>query len=220
MKTLPAKRNISGLTLVEVLVVICVSGVLVTLLLSSLTRVKPRRQIQCVANQHQIALGLIIFEMDHAGKLPTQVSITNGGSFELAATGSASSLFQAFAPYLGRQPSLLICSTDTNRHAATNFSELKNANVSYFLNLDATTNATSILTGDRYLEISGKPINSGVFLQTTNLQLHWSDGFHSYLGKPMGGFSFADGHAVLIKEAELNSVLQSQPLATNRLCIP
>ena len=220
MKTLPGKGKVSGLTLIEVLVVIIVIAVLVALLLPSLTRVRSGRQIQCLANQRQIALGIILFTYNHGGKFPAQVSITNGGSFEFAATGPASAHFQALAPYLGRQPYFLICLSDTNRHAATNFSELKNVNVSYFLNLDAATNPASILTGDRHLDIDGKPINSGVFPQSANLELKWSGGFHGDHSKGWGYFSFADGHAVYIGAEELNLILQKQPLATNRFCFP
>jgi hypothetical protein len=220
MKTLSTKSKISGLTLVEVLVVIFVIAVLALLLLPALSPVKSGRQIQCLANQHQIAIGFIVFADEHAGKFPAQVSITNGGSFEFAATGPASAHFQALARYLGRNPNILICSTDKARRAATNFSELKDENVSYFLNLDATTNPASILTGDRHLEIDGKPINSGVFLQTTNLQLKWSGGFHGDHGKPWGFFSFADGHAEYISAEELNLIVEKQPLATNRFCFP
>ena len=161
-----------------------------------------------------------MFAGDHAGKFTAQVSITNGGSFELAATGPASAHFQALAPYLGKQPNLLICLSDTNRHATTNFSELKNENISYFANTSAITNAASVLTGDRHLEIGGTPISSGVFLQTTNLQLNWSDGFHFNQGKPWGGFSFVDGHVQLIWAEDLNLFLQKQPLVTNRFCFP
>jgi hypothetical protein len=220
MKTLPGKRRISGLTLVEMLVVIFVIVILAALLLPARSHVKSGRQIQCLANQHQIAFGFIMFADDHAGKFPAQVSITNGGSFEFAATGPASAHFQALAPYLGKQPNLLICLSDKNRHTATNISELKNENISYFLNLNALTNAASILTGDRHLEITGKAINSGVFLQTTNLQLTWSDGFHGDHNKPWGYFSFGDGHAQFISAPELNSFLQSQPFTTNRFCFP
>ena len=190
------------------------------MLLPSLARVKSGGLIQCLANQHQIAISFIMFADDHSGKFLAQVSITNGGSFEVAASGSASAHFQALAPYLGKDPNLLICLSDKTRHAATNFSELKNENVSYFLNLDASTNPASILTGDRHLEIAGKAINSGVFLQTTNLQLTWSDGFHENHGKPWGYFSFGDGHAQLVRAQELNSFLQSQPLTTNQFCFP
>jgi len=220
MKTLHAKAKISGFTLVEVLAVIFVLFVLAALLLPMFARVKSGRMEPCMFNQHQIAISFIMFADDHSGKFPAQVSITNGGSFEIAASGSVSAHFQALAPYLGKDPNILICLSDKTRHAATNFSELKNENVSYFLNLDATTTPASILTGDRHLEIDGKPITSGVFFQTTNLQLNWSDGFHGIHGKPWGYFSFGDGHAQLVRAQELNSFLQSQPFTTNQFCFP
>ncbi len=190
------------------------------MLLPSLARVKSGRLDQCLWNQHQIAASFSMFADDNAGKFPMQVSITNGGSSEFDASGPASAHFQALAPHLGKDPNLLICWSDKTRHAATNFSELKNENVSYFLNLDATRNPNSILTGDRHLEITGKQLDSGVFLQTTNLQLNWSDGFHGHRGKPWGIFSFSDGHAQFIRAEELNLFLQRQPFATNRFCFP
>jgi hypothetical protein len=88
------------------------------------------------------------------------------------------------------------------------------------LNLDATSNAASILTGDRHLEINDKTINSGLFIYTTNQLLNWAEGFHINHGKPWGGFSFADGHAQFVRAEELNLFLQRQPLATNRFCFP
>ena len=103
---------------------------------------------------------------------------------------------------------------------ATNFSTLANTNISYFLNLDAVTNMNCILTGDRNLEFNWKPINFGIFVQTTNTMLKWSEGFHGGQGKPAGVFSFADGHVQRIGQSDLNRTLQNQPLATNRFCFP
>jgi len=76
------------------------------------------------------------------------------------------------------------------------------------------------LSGDRHLELNGKPINAGVFFQTTNALLSWSDGFHVNNGKPWGCFSFADGHAQFVRMQDLNLFLQKQPFATNRFCFP
>jgi len=78
----------------------------------------------------------------------------------------------------------------------------------------------SILSGDRNLEFNSQPIHPGIFVQTTNTMLKWSDGFHQAQGKPAGVFSFADAHAQCIRQDYLNRTLQSQPLATNRLCLP
>lgn len=221
MKTLSAKAKISGLTLIELLVVIFVIAILVAMLLPAFAPRKSGYQIQCLSNQHQIAIGLIIFEDDHNGKFPAQVSMTNGGSLEYAAIGPVSSHFQTLAPYLGKNPNLLICSTDKTRHAATNFSKLKNENISYFLNLDAITNMNSILSGDRHLEFNGKPVNAGVFVETTNAPLNWSEGFHGTYDKPWGCISFGDGHAQSFVRTEgFNLYLHEQPFATNRFCFP
>jgi hypothetical protein len=138
----------------------------------------------------------------------------------MASNGLASAQFLTIGTYLGNQPQVLICPSDKARRAATKFSTLTNINISYFLNLDAITNANSILTGDRNLEFAWKPINSGILVQTTNTMLKWSEGFHQAQGKPSGIFSFADAHAQYIRQDYLNQTLQSQPLATNRFCFP
>ncbi|HET7625680.1 MAG TPA: hypothetical protein VFM25_10495 [Verrucomicrobiae bacterium] len=56
-------------------------------------------------------------------------------------------------------PTLLICPTDKTRNPATDYRKLADQNLSYFLNLDSSTNggATTILSGDRNLEANGRP---------------------------------------------------------------
>ena len=221
MKTLSAKAKIGGFTLIEVLVVLAVLFILVALLLPGLSRAKSRGPIMCLYNQKSIALSLIMFKDDHAGKYPWQDSATNGGSLEFTSNSLVFPHFQALSEYLGKQTSVLVCPSDRARHAATNFSGLRNENISYFLNLDATTNSASIWTGDRHLENYGKPVSSGLFAYSTNMTLSWTRGFHRNAhNKPMGGLSFADGHAQLVEANGLNSFLQKQASVTNRLVIP
>jgi prepilin-type processing-associated H-X9-DG protein len=51
---------------------------------------------------------------------------------------------------------------------------------------------------------------------TTNIDLDWTGEFH-----PSGGnLAFVDGHAEWSETKELNSLIQRQPIATNRLCVP
>ncbi len=221
MKTLSAKAKIGGFTLIEVIVVLAVLFILVALLLPVFSRAKSGRVITCLVNQRQIAIGLIMFKDDHAGKYPWQDSVTNGGSLEFITNGLVFPHFQVLSAYLGNQTSVLVCPSDRVRHAATNFSGLKNENISYFVNLDATTNSASILTGDRHLENHGKPVSSGLFAYSTNMALSWTRGFHRNAhNKPMGGLSFADSHAQLVEADGLNSFLQEQASVTNRLVIP
>jgi len=226
MKTLPGKRKVSGLTLIELLVVIAVIAILAAMLLP--THSGPRRAISvmCMSNQKQIAIALIMFQDDHGGKYPWQVPATNNGSLELVSNGLASVQFLTIATNLGNRSQILICPMDKSRQAATNFSRLTNTNISYFLNLDAVTNmkntlgADSILSGDRNLEFALKQINSGIFVQTTNTMLKWSEGFHGSPNKRYGIFAFADGHAQSVRQEDLNKMLNSQPFATNRFCFP
>jgi prepilin-type N-terminal cleavage/methylation domain-containing protein/prepilin-type processing-associated H-X9-DG protein len=220
MKMLPGKGKVSGLTLIELLVVIAVIVILAAMLLPTTGGPRRARAAICMNNQRQIAIALMMFQGDYAGQYPWQVSTTNNGSLELVANGLASDQFSTLAAYLGKQPHTLICPADKARQAATNFSTLTNTNISYFLNLDAATNMNSILTGERNLEFNWKPINPGIFSQTTNTMLKWIAGFHGGQDKPYGIISFADGHVQVIQQNYLNRTLQNQPFATNRFCFP
>ncbi len=220
MKMLPGKRKVSGLTLIELLAIIAVIAILAALLLPAKTGRGRAYGPWCMSNQKQIAIALIMFQDEHGGNYPWQVSTTNNGSLELISNGLASDQFSTLAPYLGKQTRVLICPTDKARQAAASFFTLTNTNISYFLNLDAVTNMNSILSGDRNLEFNWKSIHPGFFVQNTNAPLKWTAGFHGSQDKPFGVFSFADGHAQMVRQENLNRTLQNQPLATNRFCIP
>ena len=113
---------------------------------------------------------------------------------------------------------MLICPAETSRQVATSFQALNDSNLSYFVNVDASTNEPGhvILAGDRFLQVNRKPVAHGLLNVTTNLNLSWTPNFHgSY-----GGFAFADGHMQDSRDHELTSLIASQPLATNRFSIP
>jgi prepilin-type processing-associated H-X9-DG protein len=101
----------------------------------------------------------------------------------------------------------------------TNYEALNDLNISYFLNADAShTNHPSqtFFAGDRNLELNGQAVKPGLLVVTTNVDLNWSGKLH-----PRGGnLAFADGHVEWSRTNELNSVVQRQPVVTNRLCIP
>lgn len=218
MKTLPSKAKISGLTLVEVLAVIFVLAILVVVLLPRLARNSPPRlRFQCLQNQRQIALGCVVFQDDNGGKFPWQLSVTNGGAMELSLDGHPSSQFRPLIPYVKSFP-VLICPSDSDRHAATNYETLSDQNISYFVNVDATTNkpSNSILSGDRFLVANGQPVKPGLLIVTSNLNIGWMPNIH--LNR--GSLSFEDGHAEFPNISELSSAIQQQPLATNRFAIP
>ena len=217
MKTLPSKAKISGLTLIEVLVVIAVIAVLVALLLPALSGRRPAFTAICMNNQKQIALGYSIWANDHGGEFPAQVPITSKGTMEFISTGYASLQFRALSEYM-RSPDIFVCRLDKAKQVATNCNNLRDENLSYFINVEANTNNPShtILAGDRNLQANGQPVKPGLFEVTSNLYMSWTHELHLRGGV----LAFTDSHVQFVKTNDLNSFIRSQPLATNRLCVP
>ena len=220
MKMLSGKGKVSGFTLIELLAVIAIIAIVAALLLPAKTGRGDRRIPWCMSNQRQIAIALTMFQGDHGGQYPWQVSLTNNGSLELTSNGLASDQFSILATYLGKQPQVFRCPVDKARQTASNFSTLTNTNISYFLNLDATSNSASILIGDRNLEANYKAVNSGVFLYTTNLLMNWTRELHGNNNQTRGVLSFADGHTEFVQGKRLNSIFNGQQVQTNRIVIP
>ena len=204
-------------TFVELLVVICIVAILVAMLLPALVGGGPSKMSKCMNNLKQIDLGFILFANDNQWRFPMQVSVTNGGTMEFIYSEHTFPHFQKIKDYI-HDPRCLICVFETNRQAAVSFEALNDLNISYFLNADASTNNPSrtILAGDRFLEVKGQPIQPGLFILTTNSNVNWTPNFHV----SGGVFAFADGHVEFSRNNNLNSFIQNQPLATNRLCIP
>jgi len=218
MKTLSAKAKISGFTLIELLAVLAILAILAALLLPAGTHGGKARIPWCMNNQKQIDIGFIIYAGDNTGKFPMQLSVTNGGTMEFVQKGNVFPHIKKISGFFARNTGIVICPSDVERHTATNFETLNDLNISYFLNTDASTNdpSASILTGDRNLEAVNWPVKSGLFVLTTNIYMRWTDDLHTR----RGCLSFADGHVEYVQTNRLNSIIQGQPLATNRLCVP
>jgi prepilin-type N-terminal cleavage/methylation domain-containing protein len=217
MKTLSAKAKISGLTLIELLVVICLISILAALLLPALAGGGPSNSARCMSNLKQINLGYMTWASDHAGKFPAEVGIADKGAMEFVSTGYASLQFRSLSDYL-KYPNVFFCRLDKVKQVATSTKDLRDENVSYFINVTATINNPShtILAGDRNLQASGQPVKPGLFELTTNVEMSWTHDLHL-----RGGIlAFTDGHVQFIKTNDLNSFIRSQPLATNRFCVP
>jgi prepilin-type processing-associated H-X9-DG protein len=217
MKTLSAKVKISGLTLVEVLVVLAVLFILAAMILPQLAGSHKSPLMGCLNNLKQVDLAFQIYTSDNGGKFPIKVPVTNGGTMEFIYSGHTFPHFQKISAIL-HTPQILACPLDNERHAATNFEALNDLNISYFLNADISINnpSHSILAGDRFLQANGQQVKPGLFTLTTNFNMSWTPDLH--IGR--GNLAFADGHVEVSKKDDLNSTLQNQSLATNRLCVP
>jgi prepilin-type processing-associated H-X9-DG protein len=212
------KSKTRGLTLIEVLVVLAVVIILVVLFLPSAPHERMGAMFSCVNNLKLIGLGLTMYADDNNGRFPLQVSNTNGSAMELTYSNHVFPYYTAASFNLGREPNILICPFDITRQAAASFETLNDSNVSYFLNADAVRNSStnSILSGDRFLENNGQPVNSGLFVLTTNLNMSWTPSIH----KGGGNVAWSDGSVQQTVNAGLLSIIHRQLLATNRLLIP
>ena len=212
MRTKRDSQTGSALTLVEVLVVVAVVALLFAVFIPPVShpRVTATR-IACVNNLKQVGLAFRIFAIDHGNKFPMGVSTNKGGSMEYLVTGEVFRHFEVMSNELST-PVILACPAD-NRKRATNFSVLRNANISYFLGLDALeTFPQMILAGDRNLVTNGVPVGSGLLVLTTNVTLGWSAAMHNNSGNVVLG----DGSVQMMTSGRLSDSAGS----TNRLLIP
>ena len=219
MKPHVAPRPTAALTLVEVLVVVFVLLVLAAILLPALAAAKTKHShLDCRNNLKQIGLTARIWSGDNGDKYPMEVSITNGGSMEMAAKGDVVATFQVMSNELST-PRILVCPQDANRSAAANFySGFTAKNISYFVGLDANTNSPqAFLSGDRNI-VGGK--RNGILEITRDDSLGWSSEIHNGIGN----IAFADGSVQQTTSRgtswNLREVIGHTGLTTNRLAIP
>ena len=145
-------------TLIELLVVIAIIAILASMLLPAVAKSKSKTQrIACVSNMKQTGVGIILWSMDHEGKYPWIVQVTDGGTHTLP---QAWQHFVVISNELGT-PKVLHCPTDKAKtgasdfNGANGFATLQNAALSYAAGTEASEGNTSMhLVVDR--NINGK----------------------------------------------------------------
>ena len=217
---LSPKRN-AAMSLFEVGVVIAVVMVLLVVFAPAfISRGNPSRpwKIVCINNLKQVGLAYKIWEGDNGDILPMGISITNGGSMEMVATGNVVQTFLAMSNELST-PKILICLADENRFWTNSFSGLSNSNVSYFVGVDVTNdvNPQMILSGDSNFELAGKPVKSGLVALWTNDPVAWPPATRHIKS---GNIGLADGSVQSTISSSLRSYFQQTSFVTNRLAIP
>ena len=207
------------MTLTEVLVVIVVLVALVVVLLPAFITDRPSRapRIVCVNNLKQDSLAFLMWAGDHNGKFPMEVSIANGGTMELAATGDVVATFRVMSNIL-TTPKILFCPADANHVLAKDFgANYTIKNISYFIGLDADTNRSkTFLTGDDNFAVGGVPVKSGLLEISTNAPITWTAARHKFAGN----IGFPDGSVSQTDDKLLVQKLIETGVATNRLALP
>jgi prepilin-type processing-associated H-X9-DG protein len=145
-----------------------------------------------------------------------QVSVTNGGTMELAASGVVFPHFQVLSNELNTSR-LLHCPNDENRTWATNFtSDLTDKNLSCFVNMDAVDqDGSSLLCGDRNIT-NRASAGSRLVNLTKGSTIAWTKELHS----KQGNLAFGDGNVQGLGNRRVSEVLQIPDGATNRLAVP
>jgi len=212
----PRSRQ-TAMTLVEILVVIAVITILIALLLPPRQGLGGTPGGACMNHLRQIDIGFILYTQDNGGKFPMQQSITNGGTMEFLQRNQTFPHYEKVAAYLS-PVQILICPCDKSKRAGTDYNTLSDANLSYFLNADVSTNnpSTSILAGDRNVQANGRPTTPGVLFVSTNVDVS----FTSELHPGFGVVAFADGHVEACRKSNFNEFIRRQNQPSFRLSIP
>lgn len=193
----PPHGPLHGFSLVELLTVIAIIGIVAGMLLTVLSRADKRaKRVTCINNLRETGIAFHEFSDDHNGNYPMQVPASEGGSQDYLEAAAAINgnfyfayrFFQTLSNVL-IAPKMLVCPND-NRVSATNFTLLRNANISYFSTAFAHVgDASAILAGDRNLT-NNQDTEQSRLLFTPVHPLQWTSEMHQFRGNIL----FADDH--------------------------
>lgn len=220
MRTNPGGNNSAAFTIIDAMIVIVTVVLVAGFLLPALTR--PKRygcRNNCVSNLKQVGLAMRMFSNDHEDKFPWAVSKTNGGTMEYSNSVEVFRHFLAVSNELA-SPRILLCPQEKERVRVSDWGQLSNSNVSYFVGLDGDeTKPQTILSGDRTLSIRTNAWR-GVMVITEPSSLRVLPGLH---GRDIN-IGLSDGSAQMLSEKQVKEAVSKLRLELGetpvRLSVP
>lgn len=193
-------------------------------------------RIQCISNLKNVGLSFRIFATDHDERLPMQLPVTQGGTLELVNDPTLVWIHFAALSNALSTPKVLLCPSDkSGREQSVTFDRSfrsslhrpfsANANLSYFLGLDASeTNASSILAGDRNItNDTTNPFRYGLARvgdlgtnHTAQSGAGWDENIHHH----SGNVAMGDGSVQQLTSWRFQEVLRHSGDARNRIAVP
>jgi hypothetical protein len=217
MRIKPNRATHRALGAIETLAITAVVALLFLVAMQVITHwdYRERRQrISCVNNLKQIGLSFRIWANDSSDDYPMGRPDEFGGVRDSLAEGKGWRAFQVLSNELS-VPKTVICPADT-RVAASNWNDLGNVHVSYFVGLDAEdTRPNLLLAGDRNLALNGRLL-TGIAALGTNSPLTWTKEIH----QEAGNIGLADGSVMQVNTVQLRQHLAKTGDATNRVLFP